>query len=111
MFAFLAPGSPLTLGFLSACLVLVLIVAFSSGFPGTDDAVATGLYTHSLKPVQAVVWSGIMNFLGVILGGIAVAYALVELIPPDVLSPPNGGIAAGMLVSIFLAALLWDVGP
>jgi PiT family inorganic phosphate transporter len=47
---------------------------------------------------------------GVIVGGIAVAYALVELIPPEVLSPPDGGLAAGMLVAVFVAALLWNVG-
>lgn len=68
------------------------------------------IYTHSLKPTYAVVWSGIMNFLGVILGGIAVAYALVEIIPPEVLTPPNGGIAVGMLAALFLSALIWNVG-
>ena len=94
MLAFLSQGSPLTLAVLSACLVLVLIFEFSNGFHDTANAVATVIYTNSLKPVYAVVWSGLMNFLGVLLGGIAVAYALVELIPPEVLSPPNGGVAS-----------------
>jgi PiT family inorganic phosphate transporter len=72
--------------------------------------VATVIYTNSLKSLYAVVWSGLMNFLGVLIGGIAVAYALVELIPAEVLSPPDGGIAAGMLVALFTSALLWNVG-
>ena len=110
MLAFLTPGSPATLAFLFACLVLVLVFEFSNGFHDTANAVATVIYTHSLKPVPAVVWSGLMNFLGVILGGIAVAYALVELIPPDVLSPPNGGVAVGMLAALFVTALAWNVG-
>ena len=110
MLAFLHPGSPLTLGFMFGCLLLVLIFEFSNGFHDTANAVATVIYTHSLKPVQAVVWSGIMNFLGVILGGIAVAYALVELIPADVLSPPDGGVAVGMLAALFITALGWNVG-
>jgi hypothetical protein len=51
-----------------------------------------------------------MNFIGVIVRGIAVAYALVELIPAEVLSPPDGEIAAGMLTALFTSALLWNVG-
>ncbi|MCW6512704.1 inorganic phosphate transporter [Lichenifustis flavocetrariae] len=110
MLAFLAPGSPATLAFLFACLLLVLVFEFSNGVHDTANAVATVIYTHSLKPVPAVVWSGLMNFLGVILGGIAVAFALVELIPPDVLSPPDGGVAVGMLAALFITALAWNVG-
>ena len=110
MFSFLAQGSPTTIGFLLVCLALVLAFEFSNGFHDTANAVATVIYTNSLKPLYAVVWSGLMNFLGVILGGIAVAYALVQLIPPEVLSPPNGGTAVGMLAALFIAALVWNVG-
>jgi inorganic phosphate transporter, PiT family len=56
------------------------------------------------------VWSGIMNFIGVLVGGIAVAYALVELLPPDVLSPPDGSPAVTMLVALFVSAGLWNIG-
>ena len=78
-------------------------------FTDTANAVATVIYTNSLKPRAAVLWSGIMNFLGVLLGGIAVAYALVELLPPEVLSPPNGSPAVPMLVALFATALAWNV--
>jgi PiT family inorganic phosphate transporter len=67
------------------------------------------IYTNSLKPVQAVVLSGALNFLGVVLGGVAVAFTLVELLPPDVLTPPNGNPAIAMLLALFLAALIWNV--
>ena len=110
MISSLEPGSAGTIVILSGCFLLVLIFEFSNGFHDTANAVATVIYTNSLKPTYAVVWSGLMNFLGVLLGGIAVAYALVELIPPDVLSPPDGGTAAGMLVALFTAALIWNVG-
>jgi PiT family inorganic phosphate transporter len=110
MLASLTQGSPATLAILAACFVLVLIFEFSNGFHDTANAVATVIYTNSLKAPVAVVWSGIMNFIGVVAGGIAVAYALVELIPPEVLSPPNGNLAAGLLVAIFAAALIWNVG-
>ncbi|CCE07780.1 fragment of putative low-affinity inorganic phosphate transport protein (PiT family) (part 1) [Bradyrhizobium sp. STM 3843] len=110
MLASLAPGSFATLTILAICFVLVLIFEFSNGFHDTANAVATVIYTNSLSPPVAVVWSGIMNFIGVLAGGIAVAYALVELIPPEVLTPPDGTLAAGMLVSVFAAALIWNVG-
>ena len=109
MLASLAQGSPAAISLLFGCLALALAFEFSNGFHDTANAVATVIYTNSLKPTYAVLWSGLMNFLGVILGGIAVAYALVELIPPEVLSPPNGGIAAGMLAALFISALFWNV--
>lgn len=110
MLSFLAQGSPTAIAFLLVCLALVLAFEFSNGFHDAANAVATVIYTNSLKPLYAVVWSGLMNFFGVILGGIAVAYALVQLIPPEVLSPPNGGAAVGMLAALFIAALIWNVG-
>ena len=80
MLDFLAPGSPATIAILAGCFILVLFFEFSNGFHDTANAVATVIYTNSLRPIVAVVWSGILNFVGVIVGGIAVAYALVELI-------------------------------
>ena len=111
MLSFLAQGSPMTAGFLIVCLALVLAFEFSNGFHDTANAVATVIHTNSLKPLYAVVWSGLMNFLGVLLGGIAVAYALVQLIPPEVLSPPNGGTAVGMLVALFVSAKSVQYAP
>ena len=109
MFAHLVTGSTPTLALLGVCFLLVLAFEFSNGFHDTANAVATVIYTHSLKPVQGVVWSAAWNFLGVMLGGIAVAYALVEILPPEVLSPPNGGVAVGMLIALFVTALGWNV--
>jgi PiT family inorganic phosphate transporter len=103
------PTSTAALAVLGFCFVLVLAFEFSNGFHDTANAVATVIYTHSLKPVWAVLLSGGLNFLGVLLGGVAVAYTLVELLPPDVLTPPNGNPAIGMLLALFLSALIWNV--
>ncbi|HEY1410655.1 MAG TPA: anion permease [Rhodopila sp.] len=109
MFAAVAPSSPIAFAVLIFCFVLVLAFEFSNGFHDTANAVATVIYTHSLKPVPAVVLSGALNFLGVMLGGVAVAFTLVELLPPDVLTPPNGNPAIAMLLALFLSALIWNV--
>jgi PiT family inorganic phosphate transporter len=106
----LDPASALAFGLLSFALVMVIMFEATNGFHDAANAVATVIYTKSLQPGQAVVLSGVMNFVGVMVGGIAVAYALVELIPAEVLSPPDGGPAVAMLVSLFIAALSWNVG-
>ena len=106
---FFPPDSALTVAALVFCFVLVCVFEFANGFHDTANAVATVIYTNSLKPRVAVVLSAVMNFLGVLIGGIAVAYALVELLPPDVLSPPNGNPAVPMLVALFATALAWNL--
>jgi inorganic phosphate transporter, PiT family len=109
MLTHFAPSSAIVVAMLVVCLVMVLAFEASNGFHDSSNAVATVIYTNSLQPVQAVVWSGIMNLIGVLVGGISVAYALVEILPPDVLTPPDGAPAVPMLVSIFASALFWNV--
>jgi inorganic phosphate transporter, PiT family len=109
MLTHLDPASVLAVGLLIFALVMVLIFEATNGFHDAANAVATVIYTKSLQPTPAVIWSGLMNFLGVIVGGIAVAYALVELLPAEVLSPPDGGPAVAMLIALFAAALFWNI--
>ena len=51
-------------------LVIALLIAlgfeFVNGFHDTANAVATVIYTHSLEPNIAVVWSGMCNLAGVL---------------------------------------------
>ena len=110
MLSHLDPASALAFGLLVFALVMVIAFEATNGFHDAANAVATVIYTKSLAPGQAVVLSGVLNFVGVMVGGIAVAYALVELLPAEVLSPPDGGPAVAMLVSLFSAALLWNIG-
>jgi PiT family inorganic phosphate transporter len=110
MLSQLDPASALAFGLLIFALLMVVAFEATNGFHDAANAVATVIYTKSLAPGQAVVLSGVMNFLGVMIGGIAVAYALVELLPAEVMSPPDGGPAVAMLVSLFAAALFWNVG-
>jgi inorganic phosphate transporter, PiT family len=110
MLSQLDPASALAFGLLIFALIMVVAFEATNGFHDAANAVATVIYTRSLAPGQAVFLSGVMNFLGVMIGGIAVAYALVGLLPSEVLSPPDGGPAVAMLVSLFAAALFWNVG-
>ena len=106
----LDPASALAFALLIFALIMVIMFEATNGFHDAANAVATVIYTKSLKPGQAILLSGTLNFLGVMVGGIAVAYALVELLPAEVLSPPDGGPAVAMLLSLFIAALSWNIG-
>jgi inorganic phosphate transporter, PiT family len=92
------------------CLLLACFFEFINGFHDTANAVATVIYTNSLKPTVAVVYSGLLNFTGVMLGGIAVAMGIVNLLPMDVLvdADPYHGIA--MVLALLLSAIIWNFG-
>jgi PiT family inorganic phosphate transporter len=109
MLAHFTPSSDIVIAMLVGCFLLVLAFEATNGFHDTSNAVATVIYTNALKPIPAVLWSGALNFIGVLVGGIAVAYALVEILPPDVLTPPDGSPAVPMLVALFASALFWNV--
>ena len=81
-----------------------------NGFHDTANAVATVIYTKSLKPQIAVVWSGFMNFLGVLLGGIAVAFSIVHLLPVDLLVKIDTGAGMAMVLALLLSAIIWNFG-
>jgi PiT family inorganic phosphate transporter len=106
----LDPASSLAVGLLIFAFLLVIAFEATNGFHDAANAVATVIYTKSLQPMPAVVWSGFMNFIGVLVGGISVAYALVEILPPEVLSPPSGAPAVAMLVALLVSALFWNIG-
>ena len=47
---------------LGVALLIALGFEFVNGFHDTANAVATVIYTHSLPPHFAVLWSGFFNF-------------------------------------------------
>jgi PiT family inorganic phosphate transporter len=95
-------------------LVLSLVIAFGfefvNGFHDTANAVATVIYTRSLRPWTAVILSGICNFLGVFIGGIAVALSIINLLPVDLLVADGTGAGLAMLLALLLAAIAWNLG-
>jgi PiT family inorganic phosphate transporter len=96
--------------FLVLCLVLACTFEFVNGFHDTANAVATVIYTNSMKPTTAVVYSGILNFLGVMTGGIAVAMGIVNLLPMEVLVDNNVYHGIAMILALLLSAIIWNLG-
>jgi PiT family inorganic phosphate transporter len=103
--------------FLLLALALALSFEFVNGFHDTANAVATVIYTHTLKPVYAVVWSGCWNLIGVLVSTGAVAYGIVALLPHDlVMNLSTGSSSTGqyvgfaMIFSLLISAIIWNLG-
>ncbi len=92
------------------CILAACAFEFINGFHDTANAVATVIYTHSLKPMHAVVLSGVLNFLGVFSGGIGVAVGIINLLPAQVLTDQNVYQSMAMILSLILTAILWNLG-
>ncbi len=91
-------------------LAFVLAFEFINGFHDTANAVATVIYTKAMSPYRAVMLSGVFNFLGVLLGGVGVAYAIVHLLPVELLINVNTGHGLVMVFSLLAAAITWNLG-
>jgi low-affinity inorganic phosphate transporter len=91
-------------------LAFVLAFEFINGFHDTANAVATVIYTKAMPPHLAVFSSGVFNFLGVLFGGVGVAYAIVHLLPVELLINVNTGHGLAMVFSLLAAAIAWNLG-
>lgn len=92
------------------CLLFACFFEFINGFHDTANAVATVIYTNSMKPTVAVVYSGLLNFIGVLFGGIAVAMGIVNLLPMDVLVDANPYHGVALVLALLISAIIWNFG-
>src|SRR5271163_2554761 len=95
---------------LGIALLTALGFEFVNGFHDTANAVATVIYTHSLDPQIAVVWSGAWNFAGVVTSSGAVAFGIVSLLPVELILQVGSGAGFAMVFALLIAAILWNLG-
>ena len=93
-----------------AALAIAFAFEFINGFHDTANAVTTVIYTRTLRPTPAVLFSGLMNFLGVLLGGTAVAFSIVNLLPVDLLVEGSSSRSIVMVLALLLAGVIWNLG-
>lgn len=91
-------------------LGFVLFYEAINGFHDTANAVATVIYTRALRSQIAVVMAALFNFFGVLLGGLSVAYAIVHMLPTDLLLNVGSAHGLAMVFSMLLAAIIWNLG-
>jgi PiT family inorganic phosphate transporter len=94
---------------LAVALLIALGFEFVNGFHDTANAVATVIYTHSLEPHVAVVWSGMWNLIGVLTSSGAVAFAVVSLLPVELILQVSSGAGFAMVFALLIAAIIWNL--
>ena len=95
---------------LGLALLIALGFEFVNGFHDTANAVATVIYTHSLEPNIAVVWSGLCNLAGVLISAGAVAFTIITLLPVELILKVSSGAGFAMVFALLIAAILWNLG-
>ena len=95
---------------LGVALLIALGFEFVNGFHDTANAVATVIYTHSLNPQFAVIWSGTWNFLGVLFSSGAVAFGIISLLPVELILQVGSSAGFAMVFALLIAAIIWNVG-
>ncbi|HKD61163.1 MAG TPA: inorganic phosphate transporter [Terracidiphilus sp.] len=95
---------------LGVALLIALGFEFVNGFHDTANAVATVIYTHSLDPNIAVVWSGLCNLAGVMTSAGAVAFTIITLLPVELILKVSAGSGFAMVFALLIAAILWNLG-
>jgi PiT family inorganic phosphate transporter len=108
-----AGAEPLAIGafvLLGVALLIALGFEFVNGFHDTANAVATVIYTHSLPPTVAVMWSGFFNFLGVLTSAGGVAFGIINLLPVELILQVGSGAGFAMIFALLIAAIIWNLG-
>jgi PiT family inorganic phosphate transporter len=94
---------------LGVALLIALGFEFVNGFHDTANAVATVIYTHSLDPNIAVVWSGLCNLAGVLVSSGAVAFSIITLLPVELILQVSSGAGFAMVFALLIAAIIWNL--
>lgn len=90
-------------------LAFVLFYEAINGFHDTANAVATVIYTRAMRSQLAVVMAAVFNFWR-FAGGLSVAYAIVHMLPTDLLLNMGSAHGLAMVFSMLLAAIIWNLG-
>ncbi|HTX38331.1 MAG TPA: inorganic phosphate transporter [Bryobacteraceae bacterium] len=96
--------------FLLLALGLALSFEFVNGFHDTANAVATVIYTHTLKPTIAVVWSGCWNLIGVLNSTGGVAFGVLALLPVELVVHVGSAAGFAMVFALLISAIIWNLG-
>jgi len=95
---------------LGVALLVALGFEFVNGFHDTANAVATVIYTHSMPAHLAVLWSGLFNFLGVLVSSGAVAYGIIALLPVELILQVGSSAGFAMVFALLIGAIIWNLG-
>lgn len=106
---FLHQLPPASVWLLVFVFVLIVVQEAVNGFHDAANAVATVIYSNSMKPGSAIGVSVVCNFTGVLLGGTAVAFGMVFLLPKEMVAGINTMSEASLMCALVLTAVMWNL--
>jgi PiT family inorganic phosphate transporter len=90
-------------------LLLVLAAEFVNGWTDAPNAIATVVSTRVLSPSQAVIMAAVLNIVGALVTGTAVATTIGKgIVRPEVIS--LSVVAAAMLTIVLWSTVCWFYG-
>ena len=90
-------------------LILILGAEFVNGWTDAPNAIATVISTRVLSPGRAVAMAAVLNIVGAVVTGTAVAATIGKgIVSPDIITLPV--IAAAMLTIIVWSTVAWRWG-
>ncbi len=90
-------------------LVLVLAAEFVNGWTDAPNAIATVVSTRVLSPSQAVIMAAVLNIVGALVTGTAVATTIgTGIVRPEIIS--LSVVIAAMLTNVLLSTVCWRYG-
>jgi PiT family inorganic phosphate transporter len=94
----------MSLGLLTAVIVIALVFTYINGFHDTANSIATVVATKVLSPGQAVLLAAVTNLAGALLGSAVAVTIATGLIDAGVLQ-----VGGEVLVCALLAATVWNL--
>jgi PiT family inorganic phosphate transporter len=94
---------------LIATLVVVLAAEFVNGWTDAPNAIATVVSTRVLSPSQAVLMAAVLNVVGAVVTGTAVAYTVgTDIVKPELIGLPV--LLAATLTVVIWSTVAWFYG-
>ena len=94
---------------LIATLVVTLAAEFVNGWTDAPNAIATVVSTRVLSPSQAVLMAAVLNIVGVVVTGTAVAYTVgTGIVKPELINLPV--LLAATLTVVIWSTVTWRYG-
>jgi phosphate/sulfate permease len=107
------PASDVTNVTFITLIITFLMIIFQeavNGFHDVANAIATVIYSRAMTPRNSVFLAAICNFIGVVIGGTAVAFSMVYLLPTNMVAGINTAGEVSLFMAMIFTAVAWNFG-
>jgi phosphate/sulfate permease len=95
---------------LAVTFLLILFQEAVNGFHDVANAIATVIYSRAMSPRSSVLMAAVCNFIGVLIGGTAVAFSMVYLLPTNMVAGINTASEVSLFMAMIFSAVVWNFG-